>query len=104
MAAARAPTLILRNWPSNVPTFSKMLAAPAAEGTSAPTRPRTAMILLISIPPARPRLADDDESSALSAFRGIHGEDVDAADDVLAVARNHVPARLTLVGIVLLPA
>jgi hypothetical protein len=38
MPVARAPTLIFRNWPSNVPTFWKMSAASASPGIINPIR------------------------------------------------------------------
>src|SRR5258706_15634418 len=103
MAAARAPTPILRNWPSNVPTFSKILAAPATPGIRNPARARTAMVFLTISSFATSRLADDDELAALRTLIGIHGEDVDPAHDVLAIARDEIPPRLAVVRIVLLP-
>src|SRR5437867_5216316 len=79
-----------------------MSAAPAAAGTSAPARPRTAITFLMSLPPANRGLADDDEPATLGPLGGIDGEHVDPAHDVLAVPRDQVPARLPVVGVVLL--
>src|SRR5437762_2125281 len=105
MPAPRAPTLIFRNWPPNVPTFSKM-SARASPGASSEARPASAISFFTFIPPSlyrTRRSADDDELAALGAPAGLHGEQVDPAHHVLPVARNEVPARLAVAGRVLLP-
>src|SRR5207237_7440966 len=80
MPEARAPTSIFRNWPSNVPTFSKILAAPAIAGISIPIRPQAARTRFTSSPPSfTATLADDDKVPALRALTRIHREEVDAA-------------------------
>src|SRR5574341_748174 len=103
IAAARAPTAILRNCPSKVPTFSKMLAAPAIPGVRIPIRPRTATVVLTFFLLRSPRLANDHEPATLLALRPrLDREQVDPAHDILAVSRYQVPACLAVVRIVLL--
>src|SRR5580765_1801794 len=102
MPAPRAPTPSLRNCPPNVPTFSKM-AACASPGSSNATSPVSAISLFTMDPPYVRRSADDDELAALGALARIHGEQVDAARDILPIARDQVPARLTIIRRVLLP-
>src|SRR5258706_375721 len=99
MAAARAPTATLSCWPSKVPTFSKMLAAQDTAGINIPARPKAATIFFTGFPPPPDRLTNDDESSALRTLARLDHEDVDAADDVLPVARDQIPARLPIIGI-----
>src|SRR5262245_46578570 len=66
--AGLAPTPILRNWPSKVPTFSKMLAASETAGTTSPRSPSAATILFTLDILLRARgLADHAESAALSS-------------------------------------
>src|SRR5580765_733315 len=101
MPAPRAPTLIFRNWPPNVPTFSKM-SAWARPGSSSAASPASAISLFTIVPPYAPRSTDDDEFAALGAPLGRHREQVDATDDVLPVARDQVPARLPVPRRVLL--
>src|SRR6516162_2910447 len=101
MPAPRAPTLIFRNWPPNVPTFSKMLAW-ASPGSSIATSPTSAIRLFTIVPPYAPRSADDDKLAALGAAFGLDAEQVDATDDVLPVARDQIPARLAIARRVLL--
>src|SRR6185436_20459335 len=101
MPAPRAPTLIFRNWPPNVPTFSKM-SAWASPGTSSAASPASAISLFTIIPPYVPRSADDDELAALGAALGRYREQVDAAHHVLPVTRDEIPARLPVRGRVLL--
>src|SRR5215831_7120366 len=101
MPAPRAPTLIFRNWPPNVPTFSKM-SAWASAGASSTASPASAISLFTIVPPYAPRSADDDELTALGAPLGRHREQVDTAHHVLPVARDEIPARLPVPGRVLL--
>src|ERR1041385_5802389 len=101
MPAPRAPTLIFRNWPPNVPTFSKM-SAWASPGSSSAASPASAMRLFTIVPPYAPRSTDDEELAALRAPLGRHGEQVDPAHHVLPVARNQVPPRLSVPWRVLL--
>src|SRR5439155_5995465 len=103
IASARAPTPIFRNCPSNVPTFSKILAASETPGTSRPASPSAHAVLFTLDPSFGPMLADHHETTALGALLGLDGEQVDPAHDVLAVARNQIPAGLAVVRIVLLP-
>src|SRR5882672_2549165 len=100
MPAARAPMAIFRNWPSNVPTFSKISAA-ASPGRTTPRTASAARNLFTTRPPSA-GLADDDEPAPLRAVVRVDREHVDPAHHVLAVARDQVPARLAIVGIVLL--
>src|SRR5437868_3886338 len=102
MPSARAPTPIFRNWPSNVPTFSNMLAAPARPGMAIPIRHRATMIFFTVSSFSPCPSADDDELAALRSLTRLDHEDIDPADDVLPVARDQIPSRLTVVGIVLL--
>src|SRR5262245_39901967 len=85
--AARAPIPIFRNCPSNVPTFSKIWAAPAIPGSITPRIPRPTITFLtgILLRPTR-ALADDDELAALGAQIGLDDEQVDTAHHVLAIA------------------
>src|SRR5215831_10175904 len=101
MPAPRAPTLIFRNCPPNVPTFSKM-SAWASPGSNSATSPTSAIRLFTIVPPYAPRSADEDELAALRAPLGRHREQVDPAHHVLPVARNQVPARLSVPRCVLL--
>src|SRR5262249_25246012 len=95
MPAPRAPTLIFRNWPPNVPTFSKM-SAWANPGTSSAASPASAISLFTIVPPYGPRSSDDHKFAALGATLGRDGEQVDATDHVLAVARDEIPASLAV--------
>src|SRR5262245_37959179 len=101
MPAPRAPTLIFRNWPPNVPTFSKMSAC-ASPGTSNAASPASAISLFTIVPPYAPRSTDDDKLAALDATLGRDREQVDPAHHVLAVARNEIPAGLPIAARVLL--
>src|SRR5678816_4317669 len=103
MPSARAPTGSLRNCPPNVPTFSKMLAAPAIPGSNSPARPSVQTAFLTISLLRSPGLTDDDELATLSSFLRIDREEVHAAHDVLPVPRDQVPRRLTVVRVVLLP-
>src|SRR5215475_6719875 len=100
--SARAPTGIFRNCPPNVPTFSKMLAAPAIPGSRSPARPSVQTAFLTISLLRSPGLTDDDELATLSSFLRIDREEVDTAHDVLPVPRDQVPRSLTVVRVVLL--
>src|SRR5262249_48115338 len=102
MPSARAPTPIFKNWPSKVPTFSKIAAAcdwlapnrrparthPHDRLTFAPPRRRTE---------ARPRPPHDPELALRRPAAAVHAEQVNATHHVLPVSRHQVPRRLAVV-------
>src|SRR5262245_41873130 len=95
MPAPRAPTLIFRNCPPNVPTFSKM-SAWASPGSNSAASPASEISLFTIVPPYAPRSADENEFAALRASLARHREQVDPAHHVLPVARNQVPPGLPI--------
>src|SRR5262249_2571010 len=102
--AARAPTSIFKNWPSNVPTFSKISAAPANPGSNTASPPRVTINLFTEasfIP--TPGLANDDKPATLLTQIRVDNEHIDPAHHILTVSRNQVPPRLAIVRGVLLP-
>src|SRR5439155_23953738 len=101
IAAARAPTPILRDCPPRVPTFSNICAPSAVSGSSRQMASTTARFTECLLGSPRdgwdaPASSDNDEPADLLAQFAVDRIDVDTAHDLLTVSRDQIPRDRTL--------